>query len=270
MSDNIEYFSILEKYKLYDEILTELDCVKSSVEQDDIEKIINKVKDNILVSDLKVDLSKLQLSIDKLISNNEFNCTKEIILRMIDIYKNSIIVLSNQSNLVLELNNILQYKDNCDNDECSKTIKTLISDLNNNFKLLGAGKYEKKDKFFYRYLNYPVPRDCYSNITRWETSCLTVPKYQLFCDNPDQFKEKLNQLSKNKKYSKNNYVSKIECAEMEINVLNNDQNSRNSEGNDIINEQINLIKKKLNEMKCLGRKSFTQASYDNLPDWLAI
>ena len=139
---------------------------------------------------------------------------------MIDIYKNSIIVLSNQSNLVLELNNILQYKDNCDNDECSKTIKTLISDLNNNFKLMGAGKYEKKDKFFYRYLNYPVPRDCYSNITCWETSCLTVPKYQLFCDYPDQFKEKLNQLSKNISHSKNNYVSKIECAEMEINVLN--------------------------------------------------
>lgn len=270
MSNKIDYFDIVEKFKLYDDIITELECIKNSAELEDIEKIINTVKDNNKCYDLLNDLYKLQLNINKLISNSEFNATKEIITRLIDVYKNAIIILNKQVNLIAELNNISQYKNDCKDDECSETIKNILSEIETNFNLISAGKFKNCNRFFYRYINYPVPRDCTPNYTCWETKPLNVPSYKLFCKCPEDFKKSLDELCKNLNCVKNSYLGKIETAEMEISILNNDQNSRNSESNVIVCKEITHLKKKLNEIKCLGRKSFKKDSYDSLPDWLSI
>ena len=91
--------------------------------------------------------------------------------------------------------------------------------------------------------------------TCWETKPLNVPSYKLFCKCPEDFKKSLDELCKNLNCVKNSYLGKIETAEMEISILNNDQNSRNSESNVIICKEITNLKKKINEIKCLGRKS---------------
>lgn len=272
--ENLEYFEVVEKYQVYEEIITELDCIKRTAESEDICKLLSKVKDTKLLSDLMIDLYNLQYDIDKLITNCEFDKTKEVINEMVDIYSSTLVILNTITDLITQLNNILEFPElDCDNDD---NIVRIMNEIEKNFKLVGMNnKFLKLPttndnlKFFYRYLNYPVKRDCGSNITYWETKNIPKLTKDCLCDDTDLRSTKLSNLIQNLEIFKSTLSSQIDSVtKMELGILNNEQTTRNSQCSDIISKLLTKLGKDLTEIKCLGRKKFKDSNCENLPDFL--